>query len=63
MLPVGVEELTRRGHKVLIEAGAGTGSGLPDSDYVQAGAELNRRPKRNLRAGRHDRKGEGTAGH
>ena len=25
MLPVGVEELTRRGHKVLIEAGAGTG--------------------------------------
>ena len=40
MLPVGVEELTRRGHKVLIEAGAGTGSGLPDGDYVQAGAEL-----------------------
>src|SRR4029079_6112710 len=40
MLPVGVEELRRRGHKVLIEAGAGTGSGLPDSDYVQAGAEL-----------------------
>jgi alanine dehydrogenase len=40
MLPVGVEELTRRGHKVLIDAGAGTGSGLPDSDYVQAGAEL-----------------------
>jgi len=40
MLPVGVEELTRRGHKVLIEAGAGTGSGLPDQDYLQAGAEL-----------------------
>src|ERR1044072_8363308 len=40
MLPVGVEELVRRGHKVLFEAGAGTGSGLPDSDYVQAGAEL-----------------------
>src|SRR6476620_10531702 len=40
MLPVGVEELTRRGHKVLIEAGAGTWSVLPDSDYVQAGAEL-----------------------
>ena len=40
MLPVGVEELTRRGHKVLIEAGAGTGSGLPDQDYVQSGAEL-----------------------
>ena len=40
MLPVGVEELTRRGHKVLIEAGAGTGSGLPDQEYQQAGAEL-----------------------
>ena len=40
MLPVGVEELTRRGHKVLIEAGAGTGSGLLDGDYVQSGAEL-----------------------
>src|SRR6476659_10515080 len=40
MLPVGVEELVRRGHKVLIEAGAGTGSGLPASDYSQAGAEL-----------------------
>jgi alanine dehydrogenase len=40
MLPVGVEELTRRGHKVLIEAGAGTGSGLPDQEYKDAGAEL-----------------------
>ena len=40
MLPVGVEELTRRGHKVLIEAGAGLGSGLSDSDYEAAGAEL-----------------------
>jgi alanine dehydrogenase len=45
MLPVGVEELVRRGHKVLIEAGAGTGSGLPDSDYAQAGAELVDGPK------------------
>ena len=40
MLPVGVEELARRGHAVLIEAGAGTGAGLLDSDYVQSGAEL-----------------------
>ena len=29
MLPVGVEELVRRGHQVLVEAGAGIGSGLP----------------------------------
>jgi alanine dehydrogenase len=40
MLPVGVEELCRRGHRVLIEAGAGTGSGLLDKDYLDAGAEL-----------------------
>ncbi len=40
MLPVGVEELVRRGHKVLIEAGAGLGSGLFDHDYLHSGAEL-----------------------
>jgi alanine dehydrogenase len=40
MLPVGVEELTRRGHQVLVEAGAGMGSGLPDQEYLDAGGEL-----------------------
>ncbi|MEX0818851.1 MAG: alanine dehydrogenase [Pirellulaceae bacterium] len=40
MLPVGVEELVRAGHTVLIEAGAGLGSGLPDHEYLRAGAEL-----------------------
>jgi alanine dehydrogenase len=40
MLPVGVEELTRAGHRVLVEHEAGVGSGLPDSLYEQAGAEL-----------------------
>jgi alanine dehydrogenase len=40
MLPVGVEELVRRGHQVLVERGAGLGSGLPDADYEQQGAEL-----------------------
>ena len=40
ILPVGVEEFVRRGHTVLIEAGAGLGSGLPDDHYAQAGAEL-----------------------
>src|SRR3954471_10858411 len=45
MLPVGVEELVRRGHKVLLETGAGTGSGLPDQDYEQSGAELVSDPK------------------
>ncbi|MEM6692163.1 MAG: alanine dehydrogenase [Planctomycetota bacterium] len=40
ILPVGVEELVRRGHQVIIQAGAGLGSGLADHDYLRAGAEL-----------------------
>jgi alanine dehydrogenase len=40
MLPVGVEELVSRGHQVVVQAGAGMGSGLADHDYLQAGAEL-----------------------
>jgi alanine dehydrogenase len=40
MLPVGVEELTRRGHQVLMEQGAGLGSGIPDADYAANGAEM-----------------------
>ena len=40
MLPVGVEMLTQAGHRVLVESGAGLGSGLPDHDYLRAGAEL-----------------------
>src|SRR5918912_625681 len=34
MIPVGVEELTRAGHRVLIQAGAGQGSGIPDEQYA-----------------------------
>lgn len=40
VLPVGVEELVRRGHRVLVEAGAGLGSGLFDEQYAEAGATL-----------------------
>jgi alanine dehydrogenase len=40
MLPVGVEELSRAGHRVLVERGAGTGSGIPDELYAASGAEL-----------------------
>ena len=40
MLPVGVEELVARGHQVLVQAGAGLGSGLLDQEYQRAGAEL-----------------------
>jgi len=45
ILPVGVEELVRRGHQVLVEAGAGLGSGLFDHDYLEQGAELVSSPK------------------
>ncbi len=40
LLPVGVEELTRMGHEVIVQAGAGLGSGLADHDYLRHGAEL-----------------------
>jgi alanine dehydrogenase len=40
MIPVGVEELTRAGHRVLIETGAGVGSGIADDDYRANGAEI-----------------------
>ncbi len=40
LLPVGVEELVRAGHEVIVEAGAGLGSGLPDHDYLRHGAEM-----------------------
>ena len=40
MLPVGVEEMKRAGHQVLVQRGAGVGSGLSDREYAQEGAEL-----------------------
>jgi alanine dehydrogenase len=40
MIPVGVDELTRAGHQVLIQSGAGLGSGISDDQYAEHGAEL-----------------------
>jgi len=40
LLPVGAEEFVRAGHRVLVEAGAGLGSGLADHEYLQTGAEM-----------------------
>ena len=40
LLPVGAEELTRAGHRVLVQAGAGQGSGIPDDRYAASGAEI-----------------------
>ena len=40
LIPASVHELVHHGHRVLVEAGAGLGAGLPDEDYLAAGAEL-----------------------
>jgi alanine dehydrogenase len=40
LTPAGVLSFVQAGHKVLIEKGAGIGSGFADVDYAQAGAEI-----------------------
>lgn len=40
MLPVGVELLVADGHQVLLEKGAGAGSGYEDIQYTEAGAKI-----------------------
>jgi alanine dehydrogenase len=38
--PAGVHELVRAGHQVFIEEDAGTGSAIPDAEFVAAGASI-----------------------
>jgi alanine dehydrogenase len=38
--PEGIRELTRAGHDVVVEAGAGVGSALPDAEFEAAGAKI-----------------------
>ena len=40
MTPAGVLELTRRGHDVIVERGAGAGCAFPDETYLAAGARI-----------------------
>ncbi len=40
LVPAGCEALTQAGHQVLLERGAGEGSGFSDDLYVAAGAEI-----------------------
>lgn len=40
LTPAGAHALVTRGHKVLVEASAGVGSGFADQDYVSAGAAI-----------------------
>lgn len=38
--PFGVEELKKDDHRILVEKGAGLGSGFSDEEYLQAGADI-----------------------
>ena len=40
LVPESVAELTARGHKVLVQSGAGAGIGSGDDDYRAVGAEI-----------------------
>lgn len=40
LTPIGVNELVKRGHDVVVEAGAGAGSAHPDEDYAALGARI-----------------------
>lgn len=40
MTPAGVHALVERGHEVVVERGAGVGSGFEDQDYAAAGATI-----------------------
>ncbi|MCG8605820.1 alanine dehydrogenase, partial [bacterium] len=45
MIPAGVELLSANKHSVLVESGAGQGSGFTDEEYVAAGAKLTDGPE------------------
>ncbi len=45
MTPAGVEVMKGHGHTVLVEKGAGAGSGFDDKAYAAAGAEIVKTPK------------------
>ena len=38
--PAGVFELSRHGHEVVVQSGAGLGSSIPDEEFVAAGARM-----------------------
>ena len=40
LVPAGALELSRRGHEVCVQAGAGEGAGFSDDDYVRVGARV-----------------------
>ena len=53
LVPAGCDSLVATGHQVLVEQGAGLGSGFPTTRYAAAGAKMLRR--RRTRCGRRPR--------
>ena len=51
LTPAGVYKLKLDGHKVVVEKGAGIGSGFADEDYVKEGAEILKTAKEVYEAG------------
>jgi alanine dehydrogenase len=45
LLPSAAQQLTKRGHTVLVEKNGGVGSGYPDEEYKKSGAEIVDRAK------------------
>ena len=62
LVPSTVRELTRNGHHVIVEAGAGLGAGIADADYRAVGAEIVSDADQIFATRRADREGQGTAG-
>src|SRR5262245_18092643 len=48
LVPSTVHELTAKGTQFLVETTAGIGTGLPDSDYIAAGAKITPGPDPNV---------------
>jgi len=40
LIPAGVKQLVSHGHSVIVEQSAGSGSGIPDEEFIRAGAEM-----------------------
>ena len=60
LTPGAVREVVAHGHEVWVESGAGHGIGASDSDYERAGARIAFERRGCLRAGHHDRQGQGA---
>ena len=61
LTPAGVRELVDDGHTVVIQAGAGEGSAIPDADYAAQGARIAPDAPTVFARGATDPRGQGAA--